>query len=110
MRLVVEFSVCEPACRDLGPDHGRELAAWRRVLQGVAEATDGLLATRIQPFLGLTDAFITALYHRYRGCGLLLARRRRGLPGAPHEWFRLCHWWPRLRQPGQLKTAGREEV
>ena len=69
MRLVLELGVREPAYGNLWPDHCRELAAWRGVLQGMTEAADRLLATSIQPFLGLAHAFFNAgaNFHRF-GC------------------------------------------
>jgi hypothetical protein len=60
MRLVLELGVREPAYGNLWPGHCRELAARRRVLQGVTEAADRLLATSIEPFLRLADAFFNA--------------------------------------------------
>jgi len=74
MRLVLELSVREPAYGNLWPGHCRELAARRRVLQGMAEATDRLLAASIQPFLGLAEAFFNAgaNFDRFGCWGLLL--------------------------------------
>ena len=43
-----------------GPCSTRELTACRRVLQGMTVAAFGLLATSIQLFLSLADAFIAA--------------------------------------------------
>jgi len=111
MRLVLELGVREPAYGNLWPGHGRELAAWRWVLQDVTEAADRLLATGIQPFLGLADAFFNAgaNFHRFGCWGLLLWRCRRCLPRAAHA-FRPSRRRARLWQPGQSETAGRKEV
>ena len=91
MRLVLELGVHEPACGNFWLRHCRELAAWRWVLQGVTEAADGLLATSIQPFLGLADALLNtgADFHRFRCGGLRLARRRRCLSRAAHTFLSL---------------------
>jgi hypothetical protein len=112
MRLVLELRVREPAYGNLWPDHCRELtASWREVWQGVTEAADRLLATSIQPFLGLADAFFNtgANFHRFGCWGGWLRRRSRCLPRTAHG-FHPCCWRARLRQPGQCETARREEV
>jgi len=74
MRLVLELGVREPADGNLWPGHRRELAARRRVLQDMTEAADRLLAARIQPFLGLAQAFFNAgaNFHRFGSWGLRL--------------------------------------
>ena len=109
MYLVLELPMREPACGDFCQDYGRELVAWRRVLQGVAETTDGLLATSVQPFLGLAHAFLTTLHHRCRGGSLWRTRRNRCLSRTPRD-FRPSGWRARLGQPGQSETARRVEV
>jgi hypothetical protein len=111
MRLVLELGVREPAYGNLWPGHCRELAAWRWVLQGVTETADRLLATSIQPFLGLAEAFFNtgANFHRLGCGGLLLWRRRRRLPRTTHTFRPTC-WRARLWQPGLSETAWREEV
>jgi len=111
MRLVLELGVREPAYGYLWPGHCRELAAWGWILQGVTEAADRLLATGIQPFLGLTDAFFDAgsNFHRFGGWGLLRWRGSWCLPRAAHA-SRPCRWRSRLWQPGQRKAARREEI
>jgi hypothetical protein len=77
----------------------------------MTEAADRLLATSIQPFLGLADAFFNtgANFHRFGGCGLLRWRRSQCLPRAAHT-FRPSHRRAWLWQPGQSEAAWREEV
>src|SRR5262245_52870676 len=109
MRLVLELPVREPSHRDLWPEHCRQLAGRRRLFQSVTEAADRLLATSIQPVLGLADTLITTLHHCGGCCGLWLARRRWTLCRAACS-FTPSRWRARLWHPGQFETARREEV
>ena len=76
----------------------------------MTEAADRLLATSIEPFLGLADTFFNAgaNFHRFGCWGLRLRGAAGACPG--RRTASVPAGRARLRQPGQSETARREEV